>query len=131
MATKIDKVTPHRKGERVVAACDLGTVPEGTTGRVRVVNGMTWLRYWVQFDNGEWLGNVDHANLIRRSEWEQFKLDRARKAEEVTAPSELAATAAEPAAGDGASTAAPSSGPSIPAHLLERSKKAKERQGQG
>ena len=52
-----------RRKDRVVAAVDLPEVPAGTQGRVTVVNGFRWLRYWVRFDNGEDVGQLDRDQL--------------------------------------------------------------------
>lgn len=54
-----------RRRDRVAAAEDLPGVPAGTTGRVIVVNGFTWRRYWVRFDNGANVGQLDRAQLTR------------------------------------------------------------------
>ena len=45
---------PFRKGEKVVATVPLPGVPEGTKGKVKLVNGLSWTRYWVFFENGGW-----------------------------------------------------------------------------
>lgn len=134
-ATRLDKVTPYRRNEKVVATTDLGTVPEGTTGKIKVVNGMTWLRYWVQFDNGEWLGSIDHAALVPAREWEQYRADRARRAEQGEAGAAEAGAGA--GAGDGGAASAggggadvvTASGVTVPGHLIERARKARERLG--
>ncbi len=52
-----------RRKDRVVAAEDLQDVPAGTPGRVIVVNGFRWLRYWVRFDNGVEAGQLDRSQL--------------------------------------------------------------------
>jgi len=62
-----------RKGDKVVTTADLRNVPEGTAGKVIVVNGLTWIRYWVRFDNGEVLGSIDRSKLATK----QDLLDRA------------------------------------------------------
>jgi hypothetical protein len=62
MARSRDTETLRRK-DRVVAAEDLAGAPEGTAGRVTVVNGFRWKRYWVQFDNGTDLGSLDRTQL--------------------------------------------------------------------
>lgn len=54
-----------RRGDRVVAAQDLVGVPAGTPGRVDVVNGFRWTRYWVAFENGVRLGSIDGSALTR------------------------------------------------------------------
>src|SRR3954471_16244221 len=58
-----------RKGNKVVAAADLRDVPAGTAGRVILVNGMTWIRYWVRFDNGVYLGSIPRASLATPAIW--------------------------------------------------------------
>jgi hypothetical protein len=55
-----------RKGSKVVAAVDLRGVPSGTEGVVRMVAGITWTRYRVDFANGVTLGSIDGAQLSRR-----------------------------------------------------------------
>ena len=62
-----------RKGDKVVSTADLRAVPEGTAGKVIVVNGLTWIRYWVRFDNGEVLGSISRDKLATK----QDLLDRA------------------------------------------------------
>ena len=57
--------TPFSKGEKVVATEDLRRVPAGTPGKVKLVNGFEWTRYWVFFDNGEKLGSIDGSKLVR------------------------------------------------------------------
>ncbi len=57
--------TAFRPGDRVVATRDLPRVPAGTTGLVLVVQGVSWTRYRVRFDNGVELGLVDEACLER------------------------------------------------------------------
>src|SRR4051812_45751763 len=60
-----------RKGARVVAAHDLAHVPEGTSGKVMLVNGLSWIRYWVRFDNGVTMGSINRTNLATPKEWER------------------------------------------------------------
>jgi len=120
---KTETPAPLKLRERVVVTRSLRGVPEGTGGKIKVANGLTWDRYWVQFDNGLWLGSVSAADLVRESDWEEFKR---RRAEEASRPKVEAKeeAAAEPGAG-----AAPAAGPAsrVPAHLLERSQKARSR----
>ena len=109
---------------RVVATKDLVGVPMGTSGRIEMVNGLTWMRYWVQFDNGVWLGSVDAGAVVAEQDWPLFQLQRAeaeaRAAEEATRPpAEAAPTAAAAPSGD---TGAASK---IPAALLARSQAAR------
>ena len=57
-----------RKGDKVVATADLRAVPEGTAGKVIVVNGFTWIRYWVRFENGEVLGSISRDKLATKQD---------------------------------------------------------------
>src|SRR6478609_810281 len=57
-----------RKGDKVVTTADLRNVPEGTAGKVIVVNGLTWIRYWVRFDNGEVLGSIARDKLATKQD---------------------------------------------------------------
>lgn len=59
-----------RRHERVVAAADLPGVPAGTPGKVILVDGITWIRYRVLFENGIDIGSLDRSVLARPDEWE-------------------------------------------------------------
>ena len=117
-----DLDTPFRTGENVRTTRDLPGVPEGTRGKVKLVNGLhTWIRYWVKFDNGEIIGQVCQDDLVRPDMIGAWN-ERAAMAS-VATPSagsgEAAAVGAAPAA-DGAAGL-------IPTSILERSKAAKAR----
>lgn len=111
--------------DRVTLTRSIRNVPEGTNGVVKVTNGLTWLRYWVHFDNGSWVGSVSGADLVREGDYEDFKK---RRAEEALRPKETAKPAEAPAAVD-AGAGGPAS--RVPAHLLERSQKARARRSGG
>ena len=64
------------RNERVVAAYDLPGVPERTGGKVKMVNGFEWQRYWVFFDNGVQLGSLDGSALLRPHHWERWRGER-------------------------------------------------------
>src|SRR3954447_17598810 len=81
------------KGDKVVASADLRGVPAGTEGRIALVNGLTWVRYWVRFDNGVAIGSVNRSHLATPEEWER-KLNGTDEA--------AAAPEAEAAGSDGA-----------------------------
>lgn len=118
--------TPYRRGEKVLAMRDLPGVPEGTAGKVRMVNGLnTWLRYWVLFEDGTMVGQVNQDDVVRRNQvdaWHQREEDRELAAEQAAAGVEAEAEAPAEAADPGGGAAS-----LIPAHLLERSKAAKTR----
>ena len=90
------KDRPIRKGDKVVATVDLAGVPEGTTGKVRLVNGFSrpgsWMRYWVFFENGVDLGSVGSDKLVRAAAWPEFQVERERRA--ALGPAEAAAPGA-------------------------------------
>ena len=65
-----------RRNERVVAAYDLPGVPERTGGKIKMVNGFEWYRYWVFFDNGVQLGSLDGSALLRPHHWERWRSER-------------------------------------------------------
>ena len=84
MATALDRTSPIRRHQKVVATVDLPGVPEGTLGKVRVANGFAWYRYWVDFENGVELGHVDHGNLVRAGDWVRFQVERAEASLQVS-----------------------------------------------
>lgn len=122
---KVDLDTPFRRGELVMATRDIRGIPSGTEGKVQLHNGLgTWDRYWVLFGDRQ-VGQVDHDDLTRpyqHDEWLQREKDRAeaalRSAEEESQEAQEASSG-----GDGGGGVASQ----IPAHLLERSKAAKQR----
>ncbi len=93
-------------------------VPEGTSGKVIHVQGLSWIRYWVWFDNGERVGTLGRTKLATAGEWER-RFD---------APLESASSAVAVSSGDGPA-AADASGDvgGVPGHLLERSRAARAR----
>ena len=116
--------TPVKPRSRVTLTRDIRGVPEGTNGVVKVANGLTWARYWVQFDNGKWIGSVSGQDLVREGDYDTFVEWRK---EEASRPKVEAATA--PAAGgdEGGAGAAGGAASRVPAHLLERSRAARAR----
>lgn len=132
MATVMTDTDTLRKGEKVVAATALPGVPEGTRGKVVMVSGLTWIRYWVRFENGVVRGSIRRRELARPGEWEEILERRARGEEEPVAASD--GTAAGAPEDDGAEASASGEGVTIngvlvPAHLLERSKRRREALG--
>src|SRR3954469_2019222 len=90
-----------RRKERVVATTDLPGIPEGTTGRVIVVEGLTWIRYWVRFDNGVVRGSLNRRVLARPSEWTELVRRREAGEDLVTADDGADVAVADGAAADG------------------------------
>jgi hypothetical protein len=110
-----------KRHDKVRANVDLPGVPAGTAGKVLVVSGLSWMRYRVLFDNGVELGMLDGRHLVRPRDF--IPVDE--RVEE-----EVVAGAAEGAADDGGAAegaAAAENEFGVPAHLLERAKKARER----
>lgn len=73
MASTATALPNLSKRDKVVARTELRDVPEGTAGRVTLVNGLTWIRYWVRFDNGVSLGSIDRSALATADEWKRFQ----------------------------------------------------------
>jgi hypothetical protein len=119
MAPRIHSIVLKRH-DKVVANVDLPGVPAGTPGKVLVVSGVTWLRYRVLFENGVEHGLLDGRHIVRPKAF--VPLDQ-RVEEDVAAASDDGAAAA----GDGEAAAAADNPYGVPAHLIERSKKARER----
>jgi hypothetical protein len=110
-----------RKGDAVVAAVDLRGVPAGTTGKVSIVNGLTWIRYWVRFANGVVMGSINRSKLATPDEWERRHDEPVEAAASAEAASDGAAEASS--AGGGVEI----NGALVPQKLLDRSKAARER----
>ena len=96
-----------------------------------MINGFDWIRYWVFFENGVDMGQLDTDDLVRPAHWDQFFVDKANAAEAATRAAEAAEVATDSDAS--ADTAAAGDDPAaalralIPAHILERSEAAKAR----
>ena len=109
-----------KRHEKVVANIDLPGVPAGTPGKVLLPTGLTWFRYRVLFANGIERGQLDQRHLVRPKDF--VPVDE-RVEEEVVA----ADGAAADGDGDAPAAAAADNPFGVPAHLLERSKRARER----
>ena len=105
---------------RVVSTVDMKGVPRGTTGKVIFVQGLSWIRYWVLFDNGIRVGTLDRSKLATLADWE----NKAGSSAEVVA---VAAGGAVASVSGGGDTGAGESIGGVPAHLLEKSKAARAR----
>ena len=105
---------------RVVSTVDMKGVPRGTTGKVIFVQGLSWIRYWVLFDNGIRVGTLDRSKLATLADWEN-KAGASTDVVAVGAGGAVVATTSAGEAGDGESIGG------VPAHLLEKSKAARAR----
>jgi hypothetical protein len=117
--------TEFHRNERVRALDHLPGVPQGTEGRVLLVDGFTWTRYRVAFDNGRDLGTIDGSHLSRPGQYEAALRQRETATEKEAAAATNGAAADEAAASTGEGAVV--NGVTIPAHLLERSRRARER----
>lgn len=122
MAKAATADTEFRRHEKVVANIDLAGVPAGTPGKVLLVDGLTWRRYRVLFANGVDRGALDHRHLTRPKDF--VPLDQRVEETPTTDDDEQS-----PATDEGAAAAATDNRFGVPAHLLERAKKARERLG--
>ncbi|MEC9057771.1 MAG: hypothetical protein VX477_04990 [Actinomycetota bacterium] len=125
MAKTIDRTLPIKRYKKVVATVDLPGVPEGTTGKVLVANGVVWYRYWVDFDNGVRLGQVGHQQVCLANDWDSFRIDRAEAEKRAAEAPEKSAESGD--GSDGGDATGNRFG--VPEHLLERSKAARQRLG--
>ena len=103
-------------GSRVVAAIEMKGVPAGTPGKVIHVQGLTWTRSWVWFDNGPRVGTLHRDKLMTLDEWSR-RGDVTEAAVATQAGPAVAASGAAPSGDVGG----------VPAHLIERSRLARER----
>jgi len=126
MPKTIDRTLPIKRFKKVVATVDLPGVPEGTIGKVRVANGFTWYRYWVDFDNGVRMGQVSHEHLCHEGDWGRFQLDRAEAGRRALEALEAPEASGE---GDGPVEVAAGNRFGVPEHLLQRSSDARTRLG--
>lgn len=124
MAKTVDLKMRIRSGAKVKATNDLPGVPKGTKGKVAMSNGVTWLRYWVRFENGELIGHVDHDDIVISRAWDQYFWQKERDAE----AAEAAASGNSAAVGGGAAAQADNAF-GVPQYLLDRTKAALEKAG--
>jgi hypothetical protein len=117
-----------KRNESVKTLDALPGVPQGTTGRVYLVDGFAWTRYRVLFDNGIDVGSLDGSSLARPRDYEAALERRARAA---AAKDDTVSAAAsgdgDAEAGGGGGGEKTVNGVVVPALLLDRSKRARER----
>jgi hypothetical protein len=115
-----------KRGETVRTLDPLPGVPQGEKGRVYLVDGLVWTRYRVLFENGVDIGSLDGSALARPSDYDDALERRARAAEAAEAAvSETGDEGEAAAAGGGGDKTV--NGVVVPALLLDRSKRARER----
>lgn len=116
-----------RRGEAVKTLDPLPGVPQGTAGRVYLVDGLTWTRYRVLFANGVDIGSLDGSVLARPDDYDAalVRREEAARAAEAAADAPAAEGEAEAATAGGGDKSI--NGVVVPALLLDRSKRARER----
>lgn len=118
-----------RKGAKVVARVDMRDVPAGTAGKVSMVTGLSWIRYWVRFENGVSLGTIHRKRLATPEEWERYLAgDEEVEAFESDDESD-GEVAAEADTGGGGGGATTSNGTFVSQKHIDRAKAARERLG--
>ncbi len=122
------RAAPHefRRNEKVRTLDTLRGVPAGTEGRVYLVDGFAWTRYRVLFANGEDVGSLDGTALARPKDFEAA-LERREQAAEVAEAVADDSAAEDGAAAGGGGGDKTVNGVVVPALLLDRSKRARER----
>ena len=114
------------KQQDVVAATDLKGVPEGTSGKVMLSNGLDWVRYWVKFENGVEMGSLHRNKLVSAEDWDLYleeREDGALTLEETTD------SADEESSSAGSGGGVEVNGVLVPQLLLDRTQAALERFG--
>ena len=114
------------KQQEVVAATDLKGVPEGTSGKVMLSNGLDWVRYWVKFENGVEIGSLHRNKLVSAEDWGLYLEER----EDGALPlEETTDSADEESSTTGSGGGVEVNGVLVPQLLLDRSQAALERFG--
>ena len=114
------------KQQDVVAATNLKGVPEGTSGKVMLSNGLDWVRYWVKFENGVEMGSLHRNKLVSAEDWGLYLEER----EDGALPlEETTDSADEESSTTGSGGGVEVNGVLVPQLLLDRSQAALERFG--
>ena len=114
------------KQQEVVAATNLKGVPEGTTGKVMLSNGLDWVRYWVKFENGVEMGSLHRNKLVSAEDWDLYLEEREDDALPIE---ETTDSADEESSTTGSGGGVEVNGVLVPQLLLDRSQAALERFG--
>jgi len=132
VAAEIGNVSVLKRKSKVRAFTPLPGVPEGTPGKVALVNGWDpWIRYHVMFDNGVSIGSLNREHLVPAKQYDEMVEKRRRAIESGAFEPTEAVEAAEAGGGEAAAASggAVVNGVSIPQHLIERSAAARQRLG--
>lgn len=126
MVALLDTDTHLKRKQKVVATTDLPGVPEGTKGKVLLVNGFDWIRYRVLFDNGVDIGTLDRKYVATADEYTDLIEKRANGFFDRVQSSDTAGDGAAEEAADDGGEGAVVNGVSIPARLLAMSASRRE-----
>ncbi len=122
-----------KRKSKVAAFVDLPGVPEGTTGKVALVDGWDkWIRYTVLFDNDVDIGSLNRELIVPAKKYAEFDARRARALESGAFDEPEVDESADVDAGGAAATGSDSpviNGVTIPGYLVERSQAARARLG--
>jgi len=133
VAEEIGNVGVLKRRSKVRAFTDLPGVPEGTPGKVALVNGWEpWIRYHVMFDNGVNVGSLNREHLVPAKQYDEMVEKRRRAFESGAFDPVEAVEAAEAGGGEAAGAGgggAVVNGVSVPQHLIDRSAAARQRLG--
>jgi hypothetical protein len=73
IAAEIGNAGDLKRKSKVRAFTPLPGVPEGTKGKVALVNGWDeWIRYHVMFDNGVNLGSINREHLVPAKQYDDM-----------------------------------------------------------
>jgi hypothetical protein len=114
-------LSEFKTGDKVISTVKLKGVPEGTPGKIIHMQGLTWTRYWVNFDNGIRMGTIPRDKLATKEEWDR----KLNGTDEVVVAKSGGATAAAVDSGSAAGEFPSVNG--VPGLLIERSRLARER----
>jgi hypothetical protein len=132
IAEEIGNTGVLKRRSKVCAFTALPGVPEGTKGKVALVNGWDeWIRYHVMFDNGVSIGSINREHLVPVKQYDEMVAKR-RHALDSGAFDKAVATEAATVGGEAAALGGEApvvNGVSIPPHLIERSAAARARLG--
>ncbi len=117
-------LSEFKPGDKVISTVKLKGVPEGTPGKIIHMQGLTWTRYWVWFENGIRMGTIPRTKLATAEEWER----KQNGGDEVAVAGKADGSSVVVAGGSsdgGGAVMADVNG--VPGHLIERSRLARER----
>ncbi len=126
MVALLDTDVPLKRKQKVVATTDLRGVPEGTKGKVLLVNGFEWIRYRVLFDNGVDIGTLDRKYVGTADEYADLVDKRASGYFDEAEASDAGDGDGDEAVAEDAGDGAVVNGVSVPARLLAMSAKRRE-----